>query len=227
MSVTLHHPWLDWDLEADHHSLGWALNRPGFVTTRRVIWRELRNADLPPDLDVRPWLAAELDARAASDAPCFLTSRRIDSHRVASHRAGNVTADCVATVGLSNAERIGARVDRSGRDWDRDLGAGFGTINVAVRLNTGLSPAALIEALSILVQARTVAVLEAGHPLPTGLASGTGTDCARVAARADAPAQDYAGLHTDTGEALGGAVHAAVLAAARDWQATVGRLSEG
>ncbi|MGR3481375.1 hypothetical protein [Salipiger marinus] len=42
--------------------LSWALNRPGYVRARRILWREVRNADLPPDLDVRAWLAAELDA---------------------------------------------------------------------------------------------------------------------------------------------------------------------
>jgi adenosylcobinamide amidohydrolase len=227
MTITLHHPWLDWKFGADHRIFGWPLNMPGFSRANRVIWRQLRNADLPPDLEVQPWLAAELAARGAQDAPCFLTSRRIDAYCHRQVQVGEVQVECVATVGLSNAERVGARVDRSGRDWDRDLGASFGTINVAARVTTGLTDAGLIEALSILVQARTVAVMDAGHRLPTGLATGTGTDCALIAARADAPAQDYAGLHTDLGEALGGAVYTAVLQAARDWQATIGTVSEG
>jgi adenosylcobinamide amidohydrolase len=95
---------------------------------------------------------------------------------------------------------------------------------VALRLDLPLSPAALLEAMSIAVQARTVAVLEVGHVLPSGLATGTGTDCVAVAAPAgDTP---YAGLHTPVGEATGRAVHTAVLEGAREWMATVRRPEE-
>ncbi|MBK0329504.1 adenosylcobinamide amidohydrolase [Rhodobacteraceae bacterium F11138] len=205
--VTLDRPWLEFDLGSGMQVLSWALNRPGVVSARRILWREVRNADLPRDLDVDGWLAGELQHRAARDAVTMLTSR--DIRFFAEHKTmiGNVEAHAVATVGLSNAERVGHRVDRSGQDW--------GTVNVALRLNSGLTQTALPEAMSIVVQARTAAILDASLPLPSGLATGTGTDCVAVAS----PPGDirYAGLHTEIGEAIGRAVYTAVLQGARQW----------
>lgn len=210
-AVTLDRPWLEFDLGAPVQVLSWAINRPGFVTARRILWREVRNADLPRDMDVTGWLQQRLVARDAQDAVCFLTSRDVAAFEQAQAVAGDVTAHCVATVGLSNAERVGARVDRRNASW--------GTINLAVRLDAPLSRTGLIEALSIAAQARTAAILEVGLMLPAGAATGTGTDCIAIAAPEGA--QDYAGLHTDAGEALGAAVLDATLAGARHWmQAT-------
>ena len=207
MRIILDRPWLELELGADARVLSWALTRPGFVAARRILWREVRNADLPEDLDVRTWFQGELAARGALDAVAMLTSRDLDAFETAEATVEGITAVCVATVGLSNAERVGTRMDRSGKDW--------GTINIALHLDLPLSDAALLELMSVATQARTVAVMEAGHRLPTGLATGTGTDCIAVAAPAgDTP---FAGLHTPQGEAAGRAVHAAVARAARIW----------
>ncbi len=204
-------PWLEFDLGAEMRVLSWAVNRPGLVTARRILWREVRNADLPQDLDVSAWLRGQLAARGALDAVTFLTSRHIRYHHQSIVHVGDACATAVATVGLSNAERIGQRMDRAGQDW--------GTINIALYLDAGpgrgLTDAALIEALSLASAARTAAVMEAGMDLPSGRATGTGTDCIAVAARAGAMA--YAGMHTELGEAAGRAVHDAVTAGAREW----------
>lgn len=202
-------PWLHVDLGARMQVLSWALNRPGFHETRRILWREVRNSDLPPGLDVQDWLDRELAAIGAADAVAMLTSRDVSRFVETSVTAGSVTAHCVATVGLSNAERIGVRQDRRGRDW--------GTINIALRLDAGLTRAAMLELLTIVAQARTTAVIEQGLQLEGGVATGTGTDCIAVAA----PAGDgaYAGLHTELGEAAGAAVYHAVRDGARDWRA--------
>lgn len=222
--ITLSPPWLAFDLGSDHQVLSWSVNRPGYQTARRILWREIRNADLPQGMDVGKWLAGELAAYGDSDAICLLTSRRIDRHVLRDAREGDVTAQALATVGLSNAERVGHRMDRAGRDWNRDLGATFGTINIAVKLNHSLSQTGLLEALSIATEARTAAIMDAGHRLPIGLATGTGTDC--IAMAAPVGADDYAGLHTDTGIALGRAVYDAVLQGAQDWIDTIGRISD-
>ena len=223
--IVLDRPWLSFDLGEEMAVLSWTVNRPGFVRAHRLLWREIRNADLPPDLDVRHWLEGELATIGATDAPCLLTSRRLDTFVDRTAREGMVEARVVATVGLSNAERVGTRTDRSGRDWDLDLAASFGTVNLGIRLSHALSQTGMLEAMSVATEARTTAILEAEIRLPTGLATGTGTDC--IALAAPAGTDDYAGLHTDCGVALGRAVHAAVLAGARHWQATVGRVSGG
>lgn len=206
-TVTLDHPWMEFDLGTEMQVLSWAINRPGIVRARRIVWREVRNADLTPDLEVEPWLASELRRRKALDAVTLLTSRNIRCYEESIARVGNITAHAVATVGFSNAERVGARLDRSGSDW--------GTINVAVRLDAGLTQAAQLEVMSIAVQARTTAVMDAALHLPTGIATGTGTDCVAVACHTGhAP---YAGLHTEIGEATGRAVYDAVFRGAQHW----------
>lgn len=221
MRLSFEPPWLIADLGAPHRTLGWALNRPGFARASRVVWREVRDAELTPELDVARWLAAELDRRGLSEACAMVTSRDLARHVLRSAEVAGARADCVATVGLSNGERVGARTKVSS--------AGWGTINVALRISTPLGDGAMVEALSIAAEARTAAVMEAalaaGPDRPGGPITGTGTDCLVIAAPPGAGA--YAGLHTPVGEAIGRAVYAAVRAGADEWWATVGRGARG
>ncbi|WP_108482047.1 adenosylcobinamide amidohydrolase [Oceaniglobus ichthyenteri] len=210
--VRLAHPWLIFDLGGDMQVLSWAINRPGFVTARRIVWREVRNADLPRDMDVHDWFSRELTAQGYVHTVAFLTSRHVSSFTQKTVQIGGTVAQCVATVGLSNAERVGHRMDRRAMDW--------GTINVAVRLNCALSQAGLIETLSIATQARTAAIIAADVPLPTGPATGTGTDCIAIAAPPGT--DDYAGLHTELGEAVGAAVYRATAEGAQTWKTEIG-----
>jgi len=216
-ALIIDRPWLRMPLSTGSRVLSWALNRPGFVTAPAISWREVRNADLPPDLDVTAWLEAELQTRGTPDDVTFLTSRNVEKVCDAAAQAGDVQVHAVATVGLSNAQAIGTRLDRSDRNWDAP---GYGTINVAVRTGAGLTDAARIEMLAIAAQARTAAVIAAALDLPTGRATGTGTDCIAVAAPEGPHA--YAGLHTELGEATGRAVFDAVAAGAAAWKATYG-----
>lgn len=216
MTPVLDLPWLDWPLSAPHRVLSWSITTPGFVTTDRIVWREVRNADLPHDLDVRHWFDQELAQSGRDGAVAMLTSRDLTAFQTARANAGGANAEAVVTVGLSNAERVGHRVDRSAKDW--------GTINIAVRSDTPLTEAALIEAVSIVAQARTAAILDMAHALPTGIATGTGTDCIAIAAPSGTTA--FAGMHTEVGEAMGRAVYDAVHRAARIWMDTVRREGE-
>ncbi len=204
------HPWLALDLGAHMPVLSWAVNRPGLVRARRILWREVRNADLPEDLDVAAWLDAELAARGASDTVCFLTSCNIAQVTEATACAEGIRARAVATVGLTNAESVGTRLPPAAHGW--------GTINIAVALSEGLTEGARLEALSIITQARTAALMQSGLRLVTGPVTGTGTDC--VALAAPEGATRYAGLHTATGEAIGRAVLDAVARGVVLWQAS-------
>ncbi|MBC7132480.1 MAG: adenosylcobinamide amidohydrolase [Roseovarius sp.] len=201
-------PWLCLDLGAEMPVLSWALNRPGLVRARRILWREVRNADLPEDLDAAAWLDAQLAARGATDAVCFLTSCDLSRACEAVAEVAGIRARAIATVGLSNAESVGTRLPAAPRAW--------GTINIAVTLSEGLSEGARIEALSIVAEARTAALLASGLRLPTGPVTGTGTDCIAVAAPAGTAR--HAGLHTAPGEALGRAVLDAMTRGIALWQ---------
>lgn len=200
-------PWLEFDLGRPHQVLSWALNSPGLLSARRILWREVRDSDLKPELDAAAWLRAELSAYGASDAVGFLTSCDLRRYSEACASVENVTAKAVASVGLSNAERIGQRIPNTPRK--------HGTINIALCVSTGLTKAALLEVMSIVVQARTAAIMDSKLLLPTGIASGTGTDCVAVAAPIGTT--NHAGLHTALGEATGRSVYTAVAQGARQW----------
>lgn len=203
----LHRPWLTADFGAPCRILSFAPWRPGYQMAARVQWREVRNADLTPELDAHSWFAGELAQAGMAADVGMLTSRDIGRHHLAEVEVDGIRAACLATVGLGNAERIGTRRPAPG--------PGYGTINLAVRVAAGLGDTALLEALSLAAEARTAAVMAAGLALVTGIATGTGTDCIAVAA--DPGDGAYAGKHTAVGEALGAAVFAAVAAGAEDW----------
>jgi len=198
---------------APRRTLGWSMLHPGFANVRDVVWLEVRNSDLGLDVDAYAFLRARLAQAGQDDALAFMTSRDIRRHHFRQSRVEGVEAACLTTVGLSNGERVGAR---------KQAPALAGTINTLVHVSQRLSDGALVEALSIAVQARTTAILDtrpAGVEKPV---TGTGTDCLVIAAPCDGTPLSCAGLHTAVGEAIGGAVYDATSAGAREWNAEFG-----
>ena len=210
-SVVCDRPLLVARFPAPRRMLGWAINRPGFCLADRVAWLEVRDADLPEGCDPVAILEARLAEAGVAGAVGLLTARDVRKFHVARAEVGGVAAMCLATVGLSNAGRVGA----TRTDWHPPQA---GTINVLASVSVALTDAAFLEALSIVTEARTAAVMELGLSRPEGRVTGTGTDCIVLAAPPDGVAEPYAGLHTAVGEALGRAVHAAVAAGAGVWR---------
>lgn len=210
MKVSCAQPWLEADLGSEAELLSWCPYRPGFVTARRILWREVRNADLTEEFDAEAWLAREVAGQGAAPAVCFLTSRDIRHHHYRKVTVEGVTVEALATVGLGNIEAVGSRRGTSPES--------YGTINIAVQVHAALSQSARLEALSIITEARTAAILAEGHALPGGIASGTGTDCIALASAPEGPRLSFAGLHTALGEAIGRAVLEAVREGARTEQ---------
>ena len=166
----------------------------------------------------------ELDEREAMCAPRAYLARVV---RAAGHdplrtvalmtgaevaRAGyalasreGVSAGAWCTAGFTNALRVGDRATV--------LSTHAGTINIIVVVNRPLTRAAMVEAMQIAVEARTLAVLEAGikSVRSDAPATGTGTDCIAIAATARTASQGgrverYCGKHTLLGELIGRAV---------------------
>jgi adenosylcobinamide amidohydrolase len=166
----------------------------------------------------------ELDEREAMHAPREYLARVV---RAAGHdprstialmtgaqvaRAGyalatrdEVIAGAWCTAGFTNALRVGDRATV--------LSTHAGTINIIVVVNRPLTRAAMVEAMQIAVEARTLAVLEAGikSVRSDAPATGTGTDCIAIAATARTASQGgrverYCGKHTLLGELIGRAV---------------------
>ncbi|MDO8884709.1 MAG: adenosylcobinamide amidohydrolase [Pseudotabrizicola sp.] len=222
IEVDLRPSWLVADLGAPRRVLSFAPYRSGFATAQHVVWREVRDADLTPDLNVEDWFARDLAAHGHPGAVGLLTSRDVSRFVRTDAEVEGAHVACLATVGLGNAEAVGSRRAVNGVGWSTQ----YGTINILVQIDAGLSEAAQIEALTIATQARTAAVLACGLALPDGRrATGTGTDCIAIAA--DPGTVAFAGLHTALGEAIGRAVLAAVTKGAADWVSENGGTARG
>ena len=193
---------------AEQAVLSWSLTRPGFVRADAVAWLEVSETDLPIGVDPAALLSDRLTAAGYGDAVQLMTSRDVKKHHQAVGESGEATGFCLATVGLANAGRVGADTPQSGR---------VGTINLIAHVDQPLDEAGLIEALSIAAEARTAAVIDLGWTRDGLVVTGTGTDCIAVACPVADRRQTYAGLHTDVGRAIGGAVYDAVLAGGREW----------
>jgi adenosylcobinamide amidohydrolase len=193
-----------------HRTLGWSLLHPGFAMTRDVVWVEVRNRDLGPGADPAVLLQRKLVEAGLPDALAFMTSRDVTRWRFSEARVEDIEAACLTTVGLSNRERVGSR---------RSAQAAAGTINTLVRVSRSLADGALVEAISIVAEARTAAILETRQREDGSAITGTGTDCIVVAAPCEGEPARWAGLHTAVGEAIGAAVYRATREGAEEWDA--------
>ena len=207
-SVSCASPFLVAEFATPQTMLSWSLTRPGFVTARSVAWLHVRNDDLPLDVDPIHLLETKMAAAGHADAVHLMTSRDVRHHHLAYASSGTVKAGCLATVGLGNAARVGAAPI---------AGTTLGTVNLLAHVDRALSPAALIEAVSIATEARTAAIIDLDLRLDGKPVTGTGTDCIVVAAPCGGEAERFAGLHTDIGTAVGHAVYAAVREGGEAW----------
>jgi len=85
-----------------------------------------------------------------------------------------------------------------------------GTINIVARVPERLSPAAMVNAVMSVTEAKAQALWEAGIP-----ATGTASDAVCIACPADGPAQCFGGPRSHWGSRLARAVHRAVASGCR------------
>ena len=208
-SIALAPPHLVVAFNGPHQVLSWAPLHPGLQVASRVAWLEVRNADLPPEVDALEIIRQRIAAAGLDDAVTLVTSRDISRYQVARATVEDQHVRCIATVGLSNSERVGTRLHQPPPF--------AGTINLLVHIGQPLTEGAMLEAMSIATEARTAAVIDSDIARGGLAVTGTGTDCVAVAApRGDTP-QQYAGKHTALGEATGAAVYRAVADGIKDW----------
>jgi adenosylcobinamide hydrolase len=112
-----------------------------------------------------------------------------------------------ATVGL------GAPAWAAAPDGDLRRAAP-GTINVVAHVPVRLSDAALVNAVATVAEAKAQALWELSVP-----ATGTCTDATCLTCPTDGPVEPYGGPRSTWGARLARAVHAAVLAGGRAWNA--------
>ncbi|MFV0279422.1 MAG: adenosylcobinamide amidohydrolase [Rhodoblastus sp.] len=203
-------PFLIVRLPTQCRTFGWSLSHPGFADASTIAWLEVRNADLTRDVDPLALLQQKLRERGLADAVAFMTSRDVRRHHLAMREVEGLAASCLATVGLANGESVGRR---------RHAFPHAGTINTLVHVSRRLAVAACIEAISIIAEARTVALIDTAALREGPRLTGTGTDCIVLAAPLEGETETCAGLHTALGEAIGGAVYDAVFKGAEIWSA--------
>lgn len=214
-SIALDPPFLVVTFDTRQRVLSWSMLRPGLQLARRVAWLEVRNADLPRDVDAAAVIRERVAAAAElEDAVVLVTSRDIRRYRFAHVRIEHHEVRCLTTVGLSNSERVGTRLHQPPPVT--------GTINTLVHIAQPLSDAALIEAISIATEARTAAVLDGGIYRGGLAVTGTGTDCIAVAAPPGDAETHFAGKHTALGEAIGAVVYRATAEGIADWKIDCG-----
>ncbi len=213
MQVRLEPKWLAIHFPEPRPCLSWAICGGGYQTVRQVLWHQVRDQDLPMGMDPENFLKEKLQERGLSHAIAMLTSADLSFYQDVVRKRDGVEARCLATVGMSNALRIGdppAQIKYAG------------TINLLCAVSASLSMPAMAEALSLVVEARTTAVLDAGLPsFQTGLpATGTGTDCVVLACAQgqDKKKENYAGKHTLLGSLIGEVVFEAVDSGLKIWK---------
>jgi adenosylcobinamide amidohydrolase len=200
--------WLEVDLCIPHSTVGWTLIGGGRRQTQRVFWHQVSHAELLPEVDAKLFFEERRkEWTADTQGAGFLTGCSLAEFVDDTKKRGQLSTRCVATIGLRNAVRIG----------DLPCSGTFspGTINILLQTSCPLTECASLEALSLVAEARTSAVLDGHVPsrAGNGIATGTGTDCIVVASPLpsdDNPGLVYAGKHTDLGHLIGSCVYEAV-----------------
>jgi iron complex transport system ATP-binding protein len=154
------------------------------------------NCDNPPALLRREAAAHGLDRRFIG----FLTA--LDLERAALLESDEPRLLALVTAGTSNATTPGrspvARLQP-------------GTINILALVDARLAPSALVAAVKVVTEAKTLALIEAGVRTPEGtVATGTSTDAVAIGHTGRGQRIEYAGPVTALGHALGALITQAV-----------------
>ncbi len=132
----------------------------------------------------------------------LMTAASMTSFRQVTRTEQGVAVTALVTAGISNAKRAGEPAE-----WRtvNDNAPNTGTINIIILTNAGLTPAAMVEAVITVTEAKTVALVNLGIADPAGRkpATGTGTDAIAVAGGLGPPEIRYCGKHVLFGEMLG------------------------
>jgi adenosylcobinamide hydrolase len=166
---------------------------------------------------------AELARGLDLDGPGIGMLTAVDVRLVSTCRDDGVTA--AATVGISHptwaaaesgadAAAAGAGAAIPGAPATGAAGSA-GTVNIVAVLDRRLSPAALVNAVMTVTEAKSQALWEAGFP-----GTGTPSDAVAVLCPAAGPAEAFGGPRSRWGSRLARAAHRAVLDGSRRWAET-------
>lgn len=131
----------------------------------------------------------------------LMTAASMASFRQVSLHTSPATVTVLVTAGVSNAKRAGETAE-----WRSvgPLAPAAGTINLILLTNLRLARAAMVEAVMVVTEAKTVALAQLGVTSPaTGQpATGTGTDAVVIVGGVESPVARYCGKHVLLGEMM-------------------------
>ncbi len=177
----------------------------GFAKAKYLLNLKVANCPYdkePPALSPEETLSLFAQTHALSATTIgMMTAASMHSLRVASQTIENVVISVALTSGLANARRAGDPADYP-HLFEPKLPQG--TINIFVMINTPLQDKTMVEALSIITEAKaaTLQNLHIKSPLTQQIATGTGTDATAIACAPQGKTISYCGKHTRLGETL-------------------------
>ena len=133
----------------------------------------------------------------------LMTAASMNTFVLRKENINNTEIAVMVTAGLSNARRAGDKADYINS---------AGTINIIMYTSGQLSPAAMIEAVMIITEAKTAVLqeLEIRSSVSGEIATGTGTDAIVVVSGYGPDKFEYCGKHLLLGETIGRTVIDAV-----------------
>lgn len=192
--------------------LSWAIVNGGFSSGKNIFWANVTSKELPVHLSPKEVLNTRMNEVNMENSLGLMTSANLSDYVITTAEKNGLQVKVLCTVGMGNALRVG------------DVGKNYlsvGTINILCSINKSLSTEALIEAMSIVAEARTLAVLEENITSKvSGLkATGTGTDCIVIASeKINTEKMIYSGKHTVLAELIGKSVWSAVSTGIMKWK---------
>jgi adenosylcobinamide amidohydrolase len=191
--------------------VSWAVVNGGARFRAVVGWYFVQKDELKNVPSASSYLKSRMVDSGIKGAVGMITGRRLHAYVEERGELDDAICHVVLTAGFSNALRAGDPPSHRPK---------AGTINILCWLSKPLNPAASLEALALVAEARTAAILDSGvrSSVSGAPATGTGTDCIVIASPALEPAASYCGKHLVTGHLIGDTVYRAMYRASIDWQ---------
>ena len=202
-AVTVQGATLVVSLPVPYRVLSWAPLNPGLVEARTIINHHVNSKDPIPDEPAHALTQHAQQLHLSFPVVGLMTGVSMERLVRQTEQLDALTLECCATVGLSNALTVGDPATHEERP---------GTINLIVVLDHPLTSGAMVEAISLVTEAKLHALHAADvrSTVSHALATGTGTDCIAIACPPGKAAYHYCGKHTRLGELLGRVVSATV-----------------
>lgn len=206
MDIRVEDSYLEIELPNYSDSLSWCIKGGGRNRVKNILWQKVDTNDLPRWKSPNEFISQKEEKYNKTYDLVFLTSANVKNYFCRTIKKDNLEVTTIATVGMSNALRVGDKAYNS---------LMLGTINTFVYINRKLSEEALIESMAISIEAKSLACLESDILSKQSFkpATGTGTDCTAITcADAEVPfiCFQYSGKHTLLGELIGKTVYEVV-----------------